>query len=212
MSNDTTTGNPIVAIVDDDEPVRDSVDVLVRASGYETRTFEDATSFLDATLDGIACILLDVRLPDGDGIDILQQLTDRNVAIPIIIMTGHGDVPMAVKAMRIGALDFVEKPFDADQLLDLVERAINRFEHTLQSQNWNADARHRLQRLTPRETEVMHQLVLGHSNKVIAHQLGLSPRTVEVHRARVMEKTEAASLSELVRLAIAAGIDPARST
>ncbi|MGI9426463.1 MAG: response regulator transcription factor [Hyphomicrobiaceae bacterium] len=212
MNGDPESVIKTVAIVDDDEPVRDSVDVLVRACGYGTRTFENASTFLEASLGEIACILLDVRLPDGDGIDILQKLIDRGIKIPIVIMTGHGDVPMAVKAMRIGALDFIEKPFEPDELLAAVERAVQQFAQAVEAQHRDADARERLQRLTARETEVMQQLVLGRPNKVIAYELGLSPRTVEVHRARVMEKTDAGSLSELVRLAIAAGIDPAQST
>ena len=122
-------------------------------------------------------------------------------------MTGHGDVPMAVKAMRIGASDFVEKPFEPDQMLQAIENAISQFQAASQSQNSRAEAQERLSRLTPRETDVMQQLVLGRPNKIIAHELDLSPRTVEVHRARVMEKTESKSLSDLVRLAITAETD-----
>ena len=158
-------------------------------------------------MEGVQCILLDVRPPDGDGIDILQKLIDRAVAARTIIMTGHGDVPMAVKAMRIGASDFVEKPFEPDQMLQAIENALSQYQAASQSQNSRAEAQERLSRLTPRETDVMQQLVLGRPNKIIAHELDLSPRTVEVHRARVMEKTEAKSLSDLVRLAIAAETD-----
>lgn len=201
------SSNAQLVIVDDDDAVRDSLKVLLEAEDYDTQTFSDATSFLAASLEGIQCILLDVRLPDGDGLDILQKLTDRCMAAQIIIMTGHGDVPMAVKAMRIGASDFIEKPFEPDEMLQAIERAVAQFQAASQSKGSQAEARERLSRLTPRETEVMQQLVLGHPNKIIAHELDLSPRTVEVHRARVMDKTEAKSLSELVRLAIAAELD-----
>lgn len=206
------TTSATVAIVDDDEAVRDSLDVLMRASGHDTATFETADAFLAADREAFGCILLDVRLPDGDGIEVLQRLIAENCQAPVVIITGHGDVPMAVKAMRIGAADFVEKPFDPDELLAMVARCLRQYEQIERSHNSAAVARERLDRLTPREQEVMQQLVLGRPNKIIAHELGLSPRTVEVHRARVMEKTAAGSLSELVRLAIAAGVDPGGST
>ena len=199
--------NAQVVIVDDDDAVRDSLKALLDAEDYQTETYSDATSFLAASMEGVQCILLDVRLPDGDGIDILQKLIDRAVAARTIIMTGHGDVPMAVKAMRIGASDFVEKPFEPDQMLQAIENALSQYQAASQSQNSRAEAQERLSRLTPRETDVMQQLVLGRPNKIIAHELDLSPRTVEVHRARVMEKTESKSLSDLVRLAIAAETD-----
>ena len=199
--------NAQVVIVDDDDAVRDSLKALLDAEDYQTTTYSDATSFLAASMEGVQCILLDVRLPDGDGIDIRQKIIDRAIAARTIIMTGHGDVPMAVKAMRIGASDFVEKPFEPDQMLEAIEKAIAQFQVASQSQNTRAEAHERLSRLTPRETEVMQQLVLGRPNKIIAHELDLSPRTVEVHRARVMEKTEAKSLSDLVRLAIVAEMD-----
>jgi len=198
------TLNAHIVIVDDDDAVRDSLKVLLEAEDYQVTTYSDATTFLAASLDEVQCILLDVRLPDGDGIDILQKLVDRGTEAHTIIMTGHGDVPMAVKAMRVGASDFVEKPFEPDEMLQAIERAVSQFQRDSQTKSARAQAQERLARLTPRETEVMQQLVLGRPNKIIAHELDLSPRTVEVHRARVMEKTEAKSLSDLVRLAIAA--------
>ncbi len=198
------TLNAQIVIVDDDDAVRDSLKVLLEAEDYQVTTYSDATTFLAASLDEVQCILLDVRLPDGDGIDILQKLIDRGTEAHTIIMTGHGDVPMAVKAMRVGASDFVEKPFEPDEMLQAIERAVSQFQRDSQTKSARAQAQERLARLTPRETEVMQQLVLGRPNKIIAHELDLSPRTVEVHRARVMEKTEAKSLSDLVRLAIAA--------
>ena len=208
MSSDQT-----ISIVDDDEAVRDSLDVLLRAAGYHTSSFEGCAEFLAGLQSGHPdCILLDVRLPDGDGIDILQKLINDGVRTPVIIITGHGDVPMAVKAMRLGAADFVEKPFDPDVLLNSIERSIQQSEERTKNEAAEAEARERLEALTPREREVMQQLLLGRPNKVIAHELGLSPRTVEVHRARVMEKTAAGSLSELVRIAISAGVDPSSAT
>ena len=196
-----------IAIVDDDEAVCDSLDVLLRASGHDTETYLTAGAFLGANLDSVRCVLLDVRLPDGDGISVLQQLMEQKFRPPVIIITGHGDVPMAVRAMRLGALDFVEKPFDPDVLLQTIDRAIKQFEAAEREAHAASDATGKIARLSPREHEVMCHLVRGQPNKVIAHELGLSPRTVEVHRARVMEKTAAGSLSELVRLAIAAGVD-----
>ncbi|MEO1608159.1 MAG: response regulator [Pseudomonadota bacterium] len=196
-----------IIIVDDDDAVRDSLDALLQAEDFQVETFPTATDFLQASCAGAHCILLDVRLPDGDGIDILQKLIAQNITAGVIIMTGHSDVPMAVRAMRVGASDFIEKPFDPKELLQTIERVAEDYEKAAQAIDGAADARERLARLTPRETEVMLQLVQGHPNKIIAYELALSPRTVEVHRARVMEKTKAQSLSELVRLALSAGID-----
>ncbi|MGI9520316.1 MAG: response regulator transcription factor [Hyphomicrobiaceae bacterium] len=207
-----TTCDGLIAIVEDDEPVRDSLDALLMAEGYTTRLFGLAQEFLASEQSDARCILLDVRLPDGDGIDILQTLIDRGLKTPIIIMTGHGDVPMAVRAMRIGAADFLEKPFEPSDLLTSIHSAIQRFETVVRADQMATEAQRRLDDLTPRESDVMKQLVLGRSNKIIAYELGLSPRTVEVHRARVMEKTSAKSLSELVRLAIAAGVEPDATT
>jgi len=201
-----------IIIVDDDDAVRGSLDALLQAEDFQVATFATAAGFLKATregthLSGTHCILLDVRLPDGDGIDILQKLVSQRIAAGIIVITGHGDVPMAVRAMRFGASDFIEKPFDTDELLRAIERTIEQSHKTALSLDNVTEAHERLDRLTPRETEVMLQLIKGRPNKIIAHELGLSPRTVEVHRARVMEKTKAQSLSELVRLAIVAGVD-----
>ncbi len=198
-----------IVIVDDDEAVRDSLTSLLEVAGYSTCAFETATSFLEGGGSSQAgCLLLDVRLPDADGIDVLEQLMGRGYTVPVIVITGHGDVPMAVKAMRIGAADFIEKPFDTDALLESIGRALagrDQAEHQLELAE---KARSALATLTPRETDVMRQLIIGRPNKIIAYELGLSPRTVEVHRARIMKKTCAGSLSHLVRMAISAGIDP----
>lgn len=196
-----------IIIVDDDDAVRGSLEVLLEAEDFQVEAFASATSFLEASFDGVHGILLDVRLQDGDGIDILHKIIAQNIPAGVIVMTGHGDVPMAVRSMRIGASDFIEKPFSPETLLQSIERAVQKCDKAFLSADNAVDAQQRLARLTPRETEVMLLLVKGCPNKIIAHELGLSPRTVEVHRARVMEKTKVQSLSELVRLAIAAGAD-----
>ncbi len=203
------SGEANIVVVDDDEAVRDSLDALLRSAGHSTSKFANASHFLESVdTEDVSCLILDVRLPDADGIEVLQRLTEGGFGPPVIIITGHGDVPMAVKAMRIGATDFIEKPFEPDELLRSVTRALEVREEHSQSHAQALEAKARFEKLTPRETDVMMQLVIGQPNKIIAHQLGLSPRTVEVHRARVMEKTGAESLSHLVRLAISAGIDP----
>ncbi len=199
----------IICIVDDDSAVRDSLETLLSIEGYLPQAFGDATSFLNETGNSsVQCVILDVRLPDADGIEVLNKLNMRGFQAPIIVITGHGDVAMAVKAMRLGAIDFIEKPFDPDALVASVREAVGEFQKQKDASNLAGDARSRMSRLSPREHEVMLRLVGGQPNKVIAFELGLSPRTIEIHRARVMEKTETKSLSHLVRLAIAAGVTP----
>ena len=196
-------------IVDDDDAVRDSLEALFVASGYDVRTFGTATDFLkNYEPNNISCLLLDVRMPDADGIDVLEQLAAKGGLPATIMITGHGDVTMAVHALKVGAFDFVEKPFVADGLVERVGAAV-RWGKDQQVERLKAsDAQEHLDTLTPREQDVMQQLVIGNANKVIARELGLSPRTVEIHRARVMEKTGADSLSHLVRMALAAGYEP----
>ncbi len=196
-----------VCVVDDDAGVRSSLAALLESSGYAFSEYDSLSAF-HACLDHLTCdcVLLDVRLPDGDGIDLLRQIRERGFVIPVIIVTGHGDVPMAVKAIHLGANDFIEKPFDPDSLLETIERVCEQYQQSKNTKLTASNAADQLDKLTPRETEVMKLLVDGQSNKMIAHSLGLSPRTVEVHRARVMEKTKASSLSHLVRMAIAADI------
>ena len=199
----------MVCIVDDDEAVRDSLSNLLSVAGHANCAFASAAEFAERRADlDMGCLLLDVRLPDADGIDVLEDLIAKKFDTPVIIITGHGDVPMAVKAMKIGASDFIQKPFDVDALLKAVEQAL---ENRTAMERTNAraeEARAAFKALTPREADVMRELIIGRPNKIIAYELGLSPRTVEVHRARVMRKTGAQSLSHLVRMAISAGIDP----
>ena len=198
-----------VYIVDDDEAVRDSLQILMESYDYEAESFESGTAFLKvAGQVGCGCVFLDVRMPDIDGLEIQARLRDINPKLVVIIITGHGDVPMAVKAMKAGAFDFIEKPFSDDAMLDSLERAWAQLKNTLQTQEQSGDdgAAERIGTLTPRERDVLDQLVIGRPNKIIAYELGISPRTVEVHRARVMDKMKAKSLSHLVRMALSAGL------
>jgi two-component system, LuxR family, response regulator FixJ len=200
-----------IFIVDDDEAVRDSLELLLRSSGFESIVaYGSARAFLAeaAPMPG-ECLLLDVRMPDMDGLELQEELNRRGVKLPVIIMTGHGDVPIAVRAMKAGAMDFIEKPFSDELLVDCVRRARQQAEEARRGGAEADDVRRRLQDLTPREREVLQGMIAGQPNKLIAHALGISPRTVEIHRARVMDKMAARSLSALVRMALAAGIEPA---
>ena len=192
-----------IFLVDDDEAVRDSLQALLQARGFEVRAFESAPKLLAAIgKDARGCVLTDVRMPEMDGLELQRQLAGH--MLPVVVMSGHGDIPMAVQAMRDGAVDFVEKPYSDDTILDAVARAAGLVEQRARAVGGKAEARARLARLTPREREVLDRLVEGLQNKAIAHALAISPRTVEIHRANVMEKMEARSLSDLVRTALAA--------
>lgn len=199
-------GDYIVHIVDDEEAVRKSLAFLLTMAGFTVRQHESAAAFLDAapTLRD-SCLVTDLRMPDMDGVELLKRLRDQAIRIPSVVITGHGDVPMAVEAMKAGAIDFIEKPFEDDVLIAAIERAaqeLDRVEHADDA----AAVRARLASLSDREREVLAGVVAGHANKTIAYDLDISPRTVEVHRANVMSKMEARSLPELVRMAIAAGL------
>ncbi len=202
-----TFGNGKIYVVDDDDAVGDSIKALLSSVGYEAEVFASALQFLESfDPSGAACILLDVRMPGMDGLTLLEKMGADRRGVPVIMVTGHGDVPLAVRAMQAGAADFVEKPFEEARLLQSIEQAISNAASAPVATDDNLTAR--FARLTPRETDVMRQMVIGHPNKIIAYHLGLSPRTVEIHRGRVMRKTGAESLSHLVRLAIKAGYDP----
>ncbi len=202
-----TFGNGKIYVVDDDDAVGDSIKALLSSVGYEAEVFASARQFLESfDPSGAACILLDVRMPGMDGLTLLERMGADRRGVPVIMVTGHGDVPLAVRAMQAGAADFVEKPFEEARLLQSIEQAISNAASAPVATDDNLTAR--FARLTPRETDVMRQMVIGHPNKIIAYHLGLSPRTVEIHRGRVMRKTGAESLSHLVRLAIKAGHDP----
>jgi two-component system response regulator FixJ len=198
----------VVHVVDDDDAVRRSLSFLLASDGLPVRLHESADAFL-GHIDGVqeGCVVTDVRMPGLDGIEFLRRLKKEGLALPVIVITGHADVPMAVEALKQGAVDFIEKPFSDDLFLAavrsaLASRAVETREHARA-----ADMRERVEHLSEREREVLDRLVAGKANKVIAFELGISARTVEIYRANVMTKMQAKSLSELVRMAVAAGLD-----
>lgn len=196
-----------IFVVDDDNAVRDSLTLLLEASGYRVAPYASGGAFLGAVpADGRGCVLVDVRMPDMDGFAVQQELQRRRIALPVIVITGHGDVPLAVRAMKAGAADFIEKPYGEEALLAAVERALQLDRASERDRAAAAAVHDRAAHLTPREREVLDLLVAGHPNKVIAHRMSISPRTVEIHRARVMDKMAARNLSELVRMAIEADL------
>jgi two-component system response regulator FixJ len=206
--------NQTVYILDDDDAVRDSLKALLESHGFTTKIYASAHIFLeDITATQNGCLILDIRMPDMSGLDVQDYLAKQNIALPIIIITGHGDLPMAVRAMKGGALDFIEKPFNEDGLVAAIRRALNIGAKIYQDAAVRDDLAKRIKKLTPREYEVLVKIASGHPNKVVAYELGISPRTVEIHRARVSEKMDARNLSHLVRMAIEAGIlNPAQPT
>ena len=199
----------LIYVVDDDDAVRAALRALLETAGYRTARFESGVAFLDS-LDTVrgACVLLDVKMPELDGLEVQRRLNDRGVTLPVIIVTGHGDIAMAVQAMRAGAVDFLEKPVSRDRLLEAVARAIDTGRDARQDRRERSDIGARLGALTSRERQVLEQLVMGRTSKVVAHDLGISSRTVEVYRRNVMAKMDACSLSHLVRMTLVAGIDP----
>jgi two-component system, LuxR family, response regulator FixJ len=196
-----------VYVIDDDEAMRDSLNFLLDSANFNVTLFETALKFLDA-LPGLefGCVVSDVRMPGLDGIELLKRMKAGHSSFPIVIMTGHGDVPLAVEAMKQGAVDFLEKPFEDDRLIGMIEAAIRQAEPSLRSEALTQDIAARVASLSPRERQVMDGLIAGLSNKLIARDYDISPRTIEVYRANVMTKMQANSLSELVRLAMRAGL------
>jgi two-component system, LuxR family, response regulator FixJ len=201
---EVSMGAETVHVVDDDGAIRDSLRVLLEASGFAVRTHDSAKAFMAATPGLAGCVLTDVRMPEIDGLELQRQLNERGVRLPVIVMTGQGDIPIAVRAMKAGAVDFLEKPFGEEQLLDAVRRALAQGKQRQENELAAAVAAGRLAALTPREREVLDLLVVGLPTKAIGNELGASPRTIEVHRARIFEKLQAHSLPELVRLVLAA--------
>jgi len=201
----TTKGH--IYVIDDDAAMRDSLNFLLESSGYKVVLFDAAQGFLDA-LPGLlfGCIVSDVRMPGLDGIELLKRMNAQHSPFPILIMTGHGDVSLAVEAMKLGAVDFLEKPFEDDRLITMIEFAIRQAEPAARNEAIAQDIAARVASLSPRERQVMEGLMAGLSNKLIAREYDISPRTIEVYRANVMTKMQAGSLSELVRLAMRAGM------
>ena len=195
----------VVHIIDDDPAVRDSVQGLVTAEGYTARTYVSAQDFLESidTIE-IGCVVTDVRMPGLSGIDLLSKVSERGLPLPVIVITAHADVPLAVDAMKQGAADLIQKPFRAEVLMSSIKQALADRNSASNDDASAHDAASRLASLSARESEVLSRLIRGQPNKVIAHEMGISPRTVEVHRASVMKKTEAKSLSELVRMSLLA--------
>jgi FixJ family two-component response regulator len=200
---------PVVFVVDDDASVRAALDSLFRSVGLAVRSFASAQEFLsDSLTDGPACLVLDVRLPGMSGLDLQRRLAERKTALPIVVVTGHGDVPMTVRAMRAGAVEFLCKPFRDQDLLDAVQQALDRARVLMQEQTAMADLQARFDTLTPREREVMGLVVTGLLNKQIAYDLGISEVTVKIHRGQAMLKMRAASVVDLVRMSDRLGIRP----
>ena len=199
------TERRLIHLVDDDESVRRSVGFMLKTSGHQVRAYEDGAALLKQARElETGCILLDIRMPGMDGLEVQQALQERGVSMPVIIMTGHGDVPLSVKAMRAGAVDFIEKPFEKAVLLSAIQLGFASLKHSESSRDRASKALVQLQALTPREREVLDGLAQGLPNKTIAYELGISPRTVEIHRANLMTKLGARSLSEALRLVFAA--------
>ncbi|MFN3389426.1 MAG: response regulator FixJ [Allosphingosinicella sp.] len=197
-----------IHLVDDDEAVRRSASFLLRTSGYLVKTYASGVEFLAVAKEAVpGCILLDVRMPEMDGLEVQKALKERGVLMPVIVLTGHGDITIAVQAMKEGAVDFIEKPFDKTILFNAIEEGFARIEQAGRRHARAEEAKVRLDALTGRERDVLKGLVRGHPNKTIAYDLGISPRTVEIHRANLMAKLDVSSLSEALRIAFAAGLE-----
>lgn len=195
----------LVHLIDDDEDVRRAVAFLLGTAGLAVKVYDTASTFLEKCDDfQSGCIVSDVRMPGIDGLGLLRRLNQKGSRLPVVVMTGHADVALAVAAMKEGAVDFIEKPFSDEVLLAAIQVALDREKNAVRSDTHTAEVRKRLASLTVREKEVLDGLLAGHPNKTIAYDLGISPRTIEVHRANVMTKMVASSLSELVRIVISA--------
>lgn len=206
MRGSQSGARPTIFIVDDDAAVRDALKLLLRSVGQAVETFASAQEFLEAySEDRPGCLVLDIRMPGMSGLELQQKLNEKHSILPIIFITGHGDVPMAVEAMQAGAVDFIQKPFRDQDLIDRINQALDKDSMNRAALGERNDIRRRLETLTPREREVLDLVVHGKANKVIAGDLKLSQRTVEIHRARVMEKMQASSLAHLVRMVLEVG-------
>jgi len=198
---------PVVHVIDDDEALRESLSFLLGTAHFEVRVYDSAVRFLEGLGQAEpGCIITDVRMPGMWGLDLLRQLAALGATFAVIVITGHGDVPLAVEAMKLGAVDFLEKPFDDNALIAAVRSALNRRERDLEHDSEKREIHGRIAALSNRERQVLEGLVAGQANKTIAFALGISPRTVEIYRANLMTKMHASSLSDLVRMALLAGI------
>ena len=205
MASENAAARRVVHIIDDDEGLRESLAFLLRSAELEVRSFDSAKAFLDVLPDAaLGCVVTDVRMPDMNGIELLRRLKELKIGVPVIVITGHGDIALAVEAMKIGAADFFEKPFDDDLLVASVRAALRQQEDQTKRTAERAEIEHRLSTLSPREKDVLAGLIDGRANKQIAFDLGISPRTVEIYRANLMNKMQADSLSDLVRMALIA--------
>ncbi len=193
-----------VHIVDDDDAVRHSLEFLLKTANIEVHSYDSGEAFLEKMQTTEGCVVTDIRMPGISGLDLMVRMKERHLNMPVIVITGHGDVPLAVEAMKLGATDFLEKPFDDDALLAAVNAALNRYRHEGARAAEKAQISERLASLTNRERQVLDSLVMGHPNKIIGYDLGISARTVEIYRANVMTKMQASSLSDLVRMSLIA--------
>ena len=200
----------LVFVVEDDDAARESIEALLETAGYRTAAFASGATFLDSLGSAAgACVVLDIKMPVMDGLEVQRRLNDSGALLPVILVTGNGDVAMAVQAMKAGAIDFIEKPIGRDRLLGSVARAVDWGRNVRRDDERKSEIVARMERLSAREREVLGQLIIGQPNKVAARHLGISHRTVEIYRKNVMTKMDAQSLSHLVRMAIVAGFDPA---
>jgi len=203
MASDNPAVARAVHIIDDDKALRESLAFLLRSAQLEVRSFDSAKTFLDALPNAsVGCVITDIRMPDMSGIDLLRRLKELKVGVPVIVITGHGDVALAVEAMKIGAADFFEQPFNDDQLVASVRAALQQQQDQTKRGAERAEIEHRISTLSAREKDVLAGLIDGRANKQIAFDLGISPRTVEIYRAKLMNKMQAESLSDLVRMAL----------
>jgi two-component system, LuxR family, response regulator FixJ len=198
---------PVIYVIDDDDAVRQSLEFLLKTAGHTVRSFETAKAFIEILPElRSGCIITDVRMPEITGIDLLRRVKEHHADIPVIVITGHGDISLAVEAMKLGAVDFLEKPFDDDQLLTALKATLSRDADMAERKAEVTEINDKLAALSNRERQVLDGLVAGNANKTIAFDLGISPRTVEIYRANLMTKMAANSLSDLVRMAMMAGI------
>jgi two-component system, LuxR family, response regulator FixJ len=202
-----TPNEPVVHVIDDDEAIRESLAFLLESAQLDVKTYESANAFLETlSREAQGCVVTDIRMPGVSGIELLRQLRSMGVALPVIVITGHADVPLAVEAMKSGAVDFIEKPFDDDAFLSTIRSALRQHEKDARREAERSEIHGRLAALSGRERQVLEGLVAGYPNKTIAFDLGISARTVEIYRANVMTKMQANSLSDLVRMALVAGV------